>query len=64
MRERSSTRFPAVGRLTVHRRRQFPVSGFWTLPSESYLVELFVIDELEVFRRGVELVPRRALRHR
>eukprot|EP00959_Pyramimonas_sp_CCMP1952_P280497 5863291-Pyramimonas_sp.AAC.1 len=33
-------------------------------PILQYLVELFVVDELEEFRRGVELVPRRALRNR
>eukprot|EP00959_Pyramimonas_sp_CCMP1952_P230133 4811493-Pyramimonas_sp.AAC.1 len=31
---------------------------------EECLVELFGTDELKVFWRGVELLPRRALRHR
>eukprot|EP00959_Pyramimonas_sp_CCMP1952_P301888 6317045-Pyramimonas_sp.AAC.1 len=49
--QKSSTRCPAVVWLTAYRR--FPVDKL-----EEYLVEL------EEFRRGVELVPRRALRHR
>eukprot|EP00959_Pyramimonas_sp_CCMP1952_P204587 4277805-Pyramimonas_sp.AAC.1 len=61
-RRRSSARLPAVTRFTVQRRRQ---SGAFALCSPGFerhqvtcVVELFVFDELEEFRRGVEPVGR------